>query len=93
MIKGNASRLVPTCLMVEEHEMETGGFLKPVTGPQQIDRKIIYISLLIVVFLGIFCHFTAGEIFSSATVVLMVFIVLGNVGYVYSRAKRRSNRS
>lgn len=93
MIKGNALRPVPTCLEVEENEMGTEEFLKPVTGPQQIDRKIIYISLLIVVLLGILYHFTAGEISSAATIVLMVFIVLGNIGYVYSRMKRRSNRS
>jgi hypothetical protein len=92
MVKGNALRLVPSIAM-EEHEMGNEEFLKPVTGPQQIDRKVIYGSLLVVVVLAILYHFTAGQIYSLATIVLIVFIVLGNIGYLYSRRKRPSAHS
>jgi len=93
MIKGKALSPVPSCFGVEEHEMGNEEFLKPVTGPQQIDRKVIYGSLLIVVVLAILYHLTAGQIYSLATIVLIVVIVLGNIGYLYARTKRSSGHS
>lgn len=59
------------------------------SGLDRIDRKIIYLSLLIIVVLALLSHLTAGQIYSLATVLLIIFIALGNIGYLYTKSKKK----
>jgi predicted Na+-dependent transporter len=58
---------------------------------ERIARKIAYTSLLVIVALAIVTHLTSGQTYSLATVILVVFIALGNIGYLYSRSKKLEN--
>jgi hypothetical protein len=53
---------------------------------QHIDPRIIYTSLAIIIILALLNHLTRGETYSIATVLLIVFIALGNIGYLYSKS-------
>jgi len=57
------------------------------TRLSQIDRRIIYASLAIIMVLAVLGHLTTGETYSIATLLLIVFVALGNIGYLYSRSK------
>jgi predicted Na+-dependent transporter len=64
---------------------------KAVSVLERIARKIAYTSLLVIVALAIVTHLTSGQTYSLATVILVVFIALGNIGYLYSRSKKLEN--
>jgi hypothetical protein len=59
-----------------------------VSALENIDSKIIYGSLLIIVVLALLAHLTAGQIYSLATILLIIFVALGNIGYLYSKSKK-----
>ncbi len=49
----------------------------------QIDHKIIYFSMIIIV-LGLFLNLSEVEINSALVVYLIILIALGNIGYLYT---------
>jgi predicted Na+-dependent transporter len=64
---------------------------KSVSVLERIARKIAYTSLLVIVALAIVTHITSGQTYSLATVILVVFIALGNIGYLHNRSKKLEN--
>lgn len=60
---------------------------KSISSLEHIDRRIIYASLVIIMALAILNHLTVGQMISLATMLLILFIVLGNIGYLYSRRR------
>ena len=55
---------------------------------ENLDRKLIYTSLLIVVALAILDNWTLAGIQSLAVGLVILFIVLGNLGFAYSRRRK-----
>ena len=51
-------------------------------------RRIIYLSVALVVALGLLAHFTTGQIISSASLLIIGLVVIGNIGYLYGRSKK-----
>jgi uncharacterized membrane protein YoaK (UPF0700 family) len=51
-------------------------------------RWIIYLSLLVVVALGVLAHFTTSQLISSGSLLVIAVVVIGNIGYAYSRSKK-----
>jgi hypothetical protein len=40
--------------------------------------------------LAVITHSTAGQTYSLVTVLLIIFIALGNIGYLYTKSRNRS---
>jgi hypothetical protein len=55
------------------------------------ERRVIYVSLIVIVALGVLEHLAAGQIYSVAALFLIVIVALGNIGYLYSRFKKSQN--
>lgn len=55
---------------------------------EQIDPRIIYASLLIIMALAILSNLTVERALSIASVFIIVIIALGNIGYVYRRFRK-----
>ena len=51
-------------------------------------RRIIYLSVAVVLALGVLAHFTTGQVISSASLLVIVLVVIGNIGYLYSRSRK-----
>jgi hypothetical protein len=51
-------------------------------------RRIIYLSLVIMVGVAVLEHLTTGETYSTAVLLLMVIIALGNIGDLHRRFKK-----
>ena len=60
---------------------------KSIYSLEHIDRRIIYASLVIIMVLAILDHLTVGQMISLATILLIAFIALGNIGYLSSRRR------
>jgi lipoprotein signal peptidase len=56
----------------------------------RIDRRIIYASLLIIIVLAAVTRLSPEETYSIVSVFLIIIVALGNIGYLYSRSRRRS---
>jgi lipoprotein signal peptidase len=55
----------------------------------QIDRRILYASMAIVVVLAVLMRLKMDEIYSLLAVLLIIFVALGNIGYFYTKSKTR----
>ncbi len=53
-----------------------------------MDRRIIYSSLIIVIVLALLTHQSANTTYSLATVLLIIFIVIGNIIYLHRKYKK-----
>ena len=59
----------------------------------QIDpRRIIHLSVLIIISLGVIAQITKENIFSILTVFFIVIVALSNIGYFYSKVKKRNRQ-
>jgi hypothetical protein len=56
-------------------------------GLQNIDRRIIYASIIIIIIIGIAMNLPFGQIYSSLAILLIGLIILANIGYLYTRSK------
>jgi uncharacterized membrane protein YccC len=54
-------------------------------------RRIIYLSLATIVGLAIVEHLTRTMTISIATLLVLMFIVIGNIGYLYRRFRKSSD--
>lgn len=54
-------------------------------------RRIIYLSLVIIVALAVLEHLTAGQTYSIAALFLIVIVALGNISYLHSRFRKSTN--
>lgn len=54
-------------------------------------RRVIYVSLIVIVALGVMEHLTAGQIYSIVALFLIVIVALGNIYYLYSRFKKSTD--
>jgi len=55
---------------------------------EQIDPKILYASLLIIIALAMVIHLTSDKTHSIMSLFLIVVIALGNIGYLHRKFKR-----
>jgi len=54
----------------------------------EIDYKIIYASLLIIMILAAALHLSSDETQSLVVLAFIVVIALGNIGYLFSKRKK-----
>ncbi|MBD3204965.1 hypothetical protein GF319_01315 [Candidatus Bathyarchaeota archaeon] len=52
---------------------------------RNIDRRVLYASLFIIITLGILMNFTQAQIYSNVALHLIVIILLANIAYLYSK--------
>jgi hypothetical protein len=52
-----------------------------------IDRRIIYLSVILFVFASVFLNFTTSEFLSTAALAFVVILIIANIGYILSRLR------
>lgn len=55
----------------------------------EIDLRIIYASLFIIVGLALFSHLSANRTSSITSAFVIVIVALGNIAYLYNKYKKR----
>ncbi len=55
---------------------------------ETMDPRIIYASLLAITILAIVMHLTSEKTYSLLTVLLIVVVALGNIGYIARKLKK-----
>ena len=53
------------------------------------ERRIIYLSVFVVIMLAIFFGLSNDQTYSIIAVLLIVIIAIGNVVYIYGRMRRK----
>ena len=57
-----------------------------------LDRRIIYLSVILLAFASAFLNFTTNEFLSTAALALIIILIIANIGYVLSRRRGNSER-
>jgi hypothetical protein len=55
---------------------------------EQIDPRILYASLLIIMVLAIAINLSTEKVLSVAAMFIIVVVALGNIGYIYRRFRK-----
>jgi heme/copper-type cytochrome/quinol oxidase subunit 2 len=53
------------------------------------ERRIVYLSMLVVAVLAILLGLSNDQTYSAVTVLFIVIVVIGNIIYFYRRMKRK----
>lgn len=69
--------------MEGEMEIEVEGEVKEELI--HLDRRYLFISLILIIVFGLLANLTQGEIYSIAAVFLIILIAIANMGYLYQR--------
>jgi hypothetical protein len=54
---------------------------------RNINHGIIFVSLFLIIALGIIANLSIEDIYSILAIFLIILIALGNIGYLYSRLR------
>ena len=55
----------------------------------QIDRRILYASLVIIMVIGLFLFDTEDQVISLTLLFLLILIATSNIAYIYTRYKNK----
>jgi hypothetical protein len=55
----------------------------------QIDRRILYASLVIIMVIGLFLFDTEDQVISLTLLFLLILIAISNIAYIYTRYKNK----
>lgn len=55
----------------------------------QIDRRILYASLVIIMVIGMFLFDTEDQVISLTLLFLLILIATSNIAYIYTRYKNK----
>ena len=56
-------------------------------GFLSINRGIIYVSIFLIMAIGIIMNLSRGQIVTGVSILMIILIILSNVGYIYTRNK------
>lgn len=52
---------------------------------RDLDRRILYVSLIVIVIIGLLLNLTEIQINSALAIYLIILIALSNIAYLYTR--------
>ncbi len=55
----------------------------------QIDRRILYASLLLIMVIGLLLFKTEEQVVSVMMLFLLILIAISNIAYIYTRYKKK----
>jgi lysylphosphatidylglycerol synthetase-like protein (DUF2156 family) len=77
---------------VNEEGIDLNGLSQGVKMEEKT-RRLIYLSLLVVIVLAVLAHQTTQVTISAASLLLIVLIAISNIVYLHSKSKKSTTES